>query len=123
MARLHDCDGNLLGGLGAAHTDLAAPPIMNYAAIDYLPPQPPARLPDYELGEIVIGLECNYGTFAYSHHASPLNNVSEHPQQPACHNPIETPDERHHCAACGGDYCEKHAAPAAHDCEHVISNR
>lgn len=85
-----------------------------------LPPQPPMRMPHYAPDETVPGLECHYGTFAYCYSGDPTDNVRQRARRPACHNPTETPAERHPCAACGGCYCSIHAAPADHDCAYVI---
>jgi hypothetical protein len=79
--------------------------------------------PQYEADEVVLGLECNFGVFAYSYASGGRHNVSEHPHRSGCHNPIETPAQRHHCDRCGGDYCALHAEPAMHDCQYIVSTR
>jgi hypothetical protein len=91
----------------------------------YLPPQPPRSLTNRRWAddETVPGLECSYGTFAYSYSGDPADNNHEHAHRAACHNPVEEPDERHHCAECGGDYCSVHAEPANHDCSYVAQPR
>ena len=78
--------------------------------------------PKFGPEETVPGLECSYGSLAYSYADTPLDiqNVQMQARRRGCHNPVETPDERHHCDLCGGDYCTVHAEPTAHDCEAVI---
>lgn len=101
MAHLHDSRGRLLGGLNTI-------PVATGLNRNYGPE------------ETIPGLECRYGSFAYSYSHAPADNVQARSRRAGCHNPIETPDERHHCDACGGDYCAVHAEPAAHDCVDVI---
>lgn len=76
--------------------------------------------PKFGPEETVPGLECSYGSFAYSY-ASPPYESAQQSRRTGCHNPVERPEERHHCDCCGGDYCDVHADPAAHDCENVIT--
>ena len=77
--------------------------------------------PRYGPEETVPGLECSYGSLAYSY-AAPPYEAAQQARHAGCHNPVETPGERHHCATCGGDYCSVHAEPAAHDCGDVITS-
>lgn len=112
MARLYDSSGNLLGGLEAAqglHTTLSLAEV------------PRTRLnPRYGAEEIIAGLECSYGSLAYSYDRTPREGGYARPLFLSCHSSVEDPDERHHCDFCGGDYCLVHAERAAHDCDSVI---
>lgn len=83
---------------------------------------PRAATPRCRPDETVPGLECCYGTYAYSYADLPpdVPRLCQQARRHGCHNPIETPDERHHCDACGGDYCVVHADPEDHDCASVI---
>ncbi len=113
MARMHDNQGKLVGGLAASTG--AMPP----APAAYAPSR--ARLnPRFGAEETIPGLECSYGSFAYAYLPTEEGGVGRRSRLPGCHNPVEDPDERHHCAACGGDYCSVHAETSAHDCESVI---
>ena len=110
MARLTDNQGRLLGGLEGlgfrqAPTSERSAPTGRVATMAPLAPR-------YGPEETVPGLGCSYGAHVYSRAAG-------HARHRSCHNPIETPDERHHCNLCGGDYCSVHAEPAAHDCMFV----
>lgn len=68
---------------------------------------------DHAPDEFVPLLECSYGSYVYQ----PNPQTVELPLNcPACHNPVERPEDRHHCSDCGGDYCSVHADPTAHDC-------
>jgi hypothetical protein len=64
--------------------------------------------------EFVRLLECCYGS--YVNHPNPTG-VGMPLSRPVCHNPIERPEDRHHCEFCGGNYCSVHAERAAHECE------
>jgi hypothetical protein len=113
MARIHDNYGNLIGGLTAA--DSATSPFQTSSAPAY------ARLnPRFGAEETIPGLACSYGAFAYSYARMPDSSSQGRSRLPGCHNPVEDPDERHHCEFCGGDYCSIHAEPSGHDCSHVI---
>ncbi len=113
MARLHDSGGNLLGG-------------MTSAAGQSAPPHEPADLsrtrlnPCFGPEETVPGLVCSFGSLAYATAHDPHTGTCSHTHLLGCHNPVEDPDERQHCAVCGGDYCSTHAECAAHDCDNVI---
>jgi hypothetical protein len=110
MARLTDNQGRLLGGLDGLRFRQA--PTLERSAVA-APARVMTRTPlaaQYGPEETVPGLGCSYGALVYSRAARHRN---------ACHNPIETPDERHHCDLCSGDYCSVHAEPAAHDCMFV----
>ena len=113
MARLHDSGGNLLGGLGSAG-GLRTPFF------------PGANTPQTHLNplfgaeETVPGLRCSYGSLAYASARDFGAGARDRAHLAGCHNPVEAPDERHHCDCCGGDYCVAHAEAAAHDCADVI---
>lgn len=113
MARLYDSSGNLLGGLDAAQGLLTT----------FSPETdiPRTRLnPQYGAEEVVPGLECSYGSLAYTYDRIPQDGAYACPQFLGCHSTVEDPDERHHCDFCGGDYCSTHAERTAHDCDNVI---
>ena len=113
MARLYDSSGKLLGGLDAAQGQLTTfSPVADV---------PRTHLnPNYGPEESVPGLECSYGSLAYTYDRSPLEGAYARPQFLGCHSSVEDPEERHYCEFCGGDYCSSHAERAAHDCENVI---
>ncbi|MBV9848485.1 MAG: hypothetical protein JO250_02240 [Armatimonadetes bacterium] len=115
MARITDSEGRLLGGLHSSHLPHPDSGVHDdHGVAD----GPRTRLsPMYGPEETVPGLACGYGTRAYSYTDRLL---ARPPTRFACHNPVEDPDERHHCALCGGDYCAMHAEPTAHDCAYII---
>ena len=128
MARIHDSEGNLVGGLNSAIMSFAGhsgvtPEAAAVAA--YVPPRSvhPVTNRRYGAEETVPGLECDYGTFAYLAASAPGKDPRERSRLAGCRSPIEKPDERHYCASCGGCYCIAHAEPAAHDCGEVIQRR
>lgn len=114
MARLHDSRGRLLGGLNAIPVPSPDPSPESRLA--------PGLPPKYGPEETIPSLVCSYGALAYSYSETPLDMGSAFTQshRRRCHNPVETPDERHHCDGCGGDYCTVHAEPVAHDCAAII---
>ena len=125
MARMHDSQGNLIGGLNSIITSSAGhsgatPEAAAVAA--YVPPHStqPVTNRRYGAEEIVPGLECDYGTFAYLAAASPSRERS---RLAGCRNLVEEPAQRHYCLSCGGSYCTAHAEAAAHDCTEVIQPR
>ncbi len=114
MARLQDSRGRLLGGLNTITRDTANP-------------SPQSRMgtrlaPQYGPEETVPHLVCSYGSQAHRYTATPLDaqNAQVQSRKRGCHSSVETPDERHHCDQCGGDFCAVHAEPAQHDCDLVI---
>lgn len=124
MARLTDSNGALLGGLNTAPNAARTSAPKAAAASRRTPPETPPA-PKWGPNEIILGLECSYGTLAYFYADQPwdVQNVRQQSRLPGCHNPIETPEERHHCETCGGDYCIVHAEATAHDCVFVIRSR
>ncbi|MBV9850932.1 MAG: AN1-type zinc finger domain-containing protein [Armatimonadetes bacterium] len=114
MAHLYDSSDILLGGLHSLRGLRAYAPATPEAI-------PRTRLnPKFGSEEIVPGLECSYGSFAYSYGPFSHDPFPRHSRLHGCHNPVETPKERHHCDFCGGDYCSVHAERAAHDCSNVV---
>lgn len=74
----------------------------------------------YAPDEFAPLLECSYGSYIYTQNPS---NVGMPLNSPACHNPVERPEDRFHCELCGGNYCSVHAALTAHDCERVMDEK
>lgn len=80
MARIHDSQGNLIGGLNSVITSSAghsgATPEAAAAAA-YVPPHStrPVTNRRYGTEETVPGLECDYGAFAYLVTSSPSESV------------------------------------------------
>jgi hypothetical protein len=113
MARLYDTNGQLLGGLQSAR--------IPYSTVLDPEAAPKARLnPCYGAEETVPGLGCSYGSLAYCYGRDHQTGPHGASRLPACHNPVEDPEERHYCSFCGGSYCTVHAEQAMHDCENVI---
>ena len=111
MARLQDNQGAMLGGLHS-HTARATGAARGGSRTSLNPHFGPE--------ETVPGLACSYGCLAYSYALPLRDGLPGRSRLPACHNPVEAPDERHHCDSCGGDYCSVHAESATHDWGHVI---
>ena len=111
MARLTDNQGRLLGGLEGLRFSQA--PNSEHSAHTARVATKTPLAPRFGPEETVPGLGCSYGASAYSRGPG-------YPHRHACHNPVEAPDERHHCDLCGGDFCSLHAEPAAHACTSVL---
>ena len=124
MARMHDSNGKLIGGLNSVAPFAGHPGATPEAAAmaAYVPPRSlqPVTNRRYGAEEIVPGLECDYGTFAYLAASSPS---SERSRLAGCHSRVEEPASRHDCPSCGGSYCSDHAEPQAHACAEVIQPR
>ena len=112
MARINDEQGRPLGGIEYPRARLGP---AQRAEADTKPRR--TRLaPKYGPEEVVPGLSCSYGAFAYSCECC---TRGQPPRHRVCHNSVEAAGERHHCDHCGGDYCTAHAESAAHDCDEI----
>jgi len=120
MARLYDSEGRLLGGMSRQPSCEAFIPD---ASSEIALPLYAGRNPEFDPDEFVSGLECCYGSLAHSYAELPSGiQVHQCSRHAGCHNPVEAPQERHYCSACGGAYCTLHAEPAAHDCQFIVGD-
>ena len=121
MARLTSNQGVLLGGLNPALDRLSDPRAPSQAAAILAPAATPLP-PDFEPAEIVFALSCSYGSLpCLGYSAAPaLRDDRKSLRSRGCDTLVEMPEERHHCAFCGGYYCAAHAEPTAHECKSVM---
>ncbi len=124
MARLTDSNGNLVGGLEMSLARLLSPLNETETAAFQTSGGTPI-LSLYGPKETVRWLECSYGDMNYVTYSSAgslqaLQPDNLEPRHLGCHNQIDKPHKRSHCEACGGDYCQTHAEPEAHDCASIL---